>query len=400
MFVLFWLLACASALAQGQPLTHDDVVRAVLDHNPALHAARARARLAATDPAHAPSWDDPVLDASVAPLTFAQPGTTPGVVVGLTQKVPPLGSIASHHTVAHLHASSVQLEVDALDIVFAVNAATVYASVWQLDRTLEALHEHERLMDDVIGTLRARYETGQASLADVLEAEAEAMDIGISVVGAKAERTAAKAALNGLMSRSATDGLTVAEGLPTRTPAPAVDRLEVRAARRRVASAEALAVSAHRDNGSGFSVMARYSTMWQNPGHRLMVGGAFALPVYRGERRARILAAAESLSLAKADLQSVEDTVFVEVVAAQALYDGALATVQLREERHTLAQRRLTAVRDAYITDRTPLSAVLRAARGAIEAELDVARAQAQVHVRACELDGARGRLPLLDVNR
>lgn len=397
MSALLWLVALATALAQAPSLSRDDVVRAVLDHNPSLRADLARIEVARTDPMHIRSLPDPRLSLGTAPLSLT--GERPGVSVALSQALPPPGSLRSHAAVAHAMHRATQAEAQDRRLELAVQGAVAFDELWRREQVVVLLGEHERLLTSLRDAVQRRYEAGGSGLSAVLEARSALLALSRERDEAAAQVVAARARLNALMGRPADAALALSTPALAEVLVDPQTRPDEEAAEARVESAQAQLRRAHRDNGPGLAFNTQYSSMWAGAEHRWMVGMAMDLPVYRRQRSARLTAATAARTLAEEEQRALADAVGAEQVAAQALYDSALRSLStLTEDEEPLASARLAAVQDDYQAGRADLSAVLAAARAQVAVQLERARALSLAHARQAELLAARGHLPLQEV--
>lgn len=188
-----------SALAIPVALAQGDVLRAwqeeALLRNPALratehawHAARAQARTAR-------GIEDPLIGADVM-RDSTRFHDYMGVEYMVSQRFPPWGARSAR-------AEAADLEAEAAGFRYLEKGretrALVTEAAWNLhlaDARAARADAMARLASDMVETVRARYETGQATAADFARARVEQARMSIEAANQRRERAAVLAALN------------------------------------------------------------------------------------------------------------------------------------------------------------------------------------------------------------
>ena len=186
---------------------------------------------------------------------------------------------------------------------------------------------------------------------------------------------------------------------PTRLQEEALQsRPDILAARQRARAEQARVERAEREYFPDFNVSTSYSTMWDMPEHRWMVGLGFNLPIQRGKRAFASDEARAMRAQFESDVLRLSDSARTQVF---------IALKQLEESKHVLAlfetrllpvaRDRSDAARAGFITSQNTFMAVMQAERALRQLELDYQMARADHARRRAELDRALGRVPGLD---
>ena len=148
------------------------LVRAVLDRNPGVAAARAAWRAALAQVPQTTALADPMLSYSVAPLSLASDAPF-GQRVALAERLPVPGRRALAAQVALAEADAARGAVDTTRLDLAVMASTLYDDYYVATRALAINDAHRALVVELERVARARYAAGTGAAQDALEAEAE-----------------------------------------------------------------------------------------------------------------------------------------------------------------------------------------------------------------------------------
>jgi outer membrane protein TolC len=218
------LLASARVTAAQVARTDlDSLVRLGLATNPTIRAAESdrHAATAAVGPAGA--WADPILGVGVEDLPIVRPGFYDSFtmkVVRVTQSLPVSGAAAPRGRVATNEAAAAgeRVAMARLQIVERIKGA--YYELAFLDRALAVATQSRDVLLELIGASEAHYAAGTGGQPDALKARVEASRLAEEAVALRAQRVAALAELNAVLSR------------PTDTPvdSPMVPSSIVRAA--------------------------------------------------------------------------------------------------------------------------------------------------------------------------
>jgi len=200
------------------PLDLAALLREAEANNPELAAAASRRSAAETISSQVEAPPDPVVSVSYTNDTVT--GLTLGdsefatLTFNWTQEIPYPGKLGRAADAARRNAevSQRRLELTRAGITSRIKQA--YADLYRIDRSVAILKENRLLLASYGETARARYETGEGLLADVLKAQTEVIKLDADLENLAADRVTAGVALNILAGRSAGASLGPARILP------------------------------------------------------------------------------------------------------------------------------------------------------------------------------------------
>ncbi|HEX2678792.1 MAG TPA: TolC family protein [Polyangiales bacterium] len=399
--------AGVDALAHSERLSREAYVRAVLEENPSLEAARQGFRAAQARVRQAGAFDDPMLELSVAPLSIGSSSARLGMEVGVSQTLPWFGKRALERDAMRAEAAAAQSDLGSTRRELALAALGLYDQYYVALRSLEINASHVALVSSLRDAVTAQVQAGRGSLQDVLQAEAELTQLEREAVVLGSERDVVIAQMNELLHRNP------AEPLPPPAPppelaaaplAPDAARLEQQAlaGRAEIASAKlharaesAKADAAERAYYPTITLSTSYSSMWDMPQHRWMIGASVNLP-WPSEQRA---AAVDEAHAARAQYESE-----AERMRSAARTEVFVALRRLQESEHVLqlyqtrllpvARQRSEVAQASFATAQASLTSVIEAERNLRGLELDHALALAEHDRRGAELQRALGQVP------
>ncbi|MBI3449696.1 MAG: TolC family protein [Acidobacteria bacterium] len=215
----FTLAAAArfSAIA-ASPLDLAALLREAEVNNPEIAALRLRQEAARLVPGIAEVPPDPVV--SVSYLNDTVTGFTLGrsefsnLAFGWTQEIPFPGKLRLGGEVASREVEMVRSRLEAARLGVAAAIKGAYADLYRIDRSASILGERRSLLVSLMQTARARYETGEGLLENVLRAQSEITRLDLEVERLGQERLSAGAVLNTMAGRIEDRPLAEATELP------------------------------------------------------------------------------------------------------------------------------------------------------------------------------------------
>ncbi|HKU45182.1 MAG TPA: TolC family protein, partial [Polyangiales bacterium] len=310
----------ARALSAPQ-LSRAGLIRAVLDSNPSLEAARQSWRAALERTRQAGTHEDPMLMASLAPLSLA---STVGYEVELSQRIPLGGKLGAQQALSNAEALAVQSEWAEQRFKLAQAASDLFDDYLLAVRSLEIQAQHIELLRALQQNLATAYSSGQVAVQSGLQAEAELARLEYQVVVFQTQRDTAIAQLNALLHRDPGAPLAppaAEEALTDDTDEDSAEQLkrrpELAAARARLHAAEARRQVADAEYYPDLTFAASYSSMWAMPEHRFMAGVTVNLPLQRERREAAVGEATAMRAESESELQSVTDDVRASIAVAR-----------------------------------------------------------------------------------
>jgi cobalt-zinc-cadmium efflux system outer membrane protein len=400
--------SAAGALA-GATLERAAFVSAVLRRNPSLESARQGWRAARARVAQAGTFDDPMLQVAVAPLSIGSAQAPLGYDVELSQRLPWFGKRSLDSAIAAAEADAVRQDYESARRELALTAFTLYGQYFLAERAIEINHSHLALMRDVRDAVTAQLGSGHASARDSLQAEAELAHLDHEAMVLATEREVIVAQMNELLHRAPElslppsparlPELTLLDAPRARLELEALaSRPELEALRSRVRREEAREQRADRESFPDLTVSAAYDSMWEMPQHRWMIGLGLNLPLVTGRRASAIDEARAVRAQLENDLARSSDAARTQVFVAIEGVSESEHVIALFETRLLPnAREQIDAARAGFVVSRDPLSAVIEAERNLRNVELEAQRARVEYARRWAELERALGRMPGLN---
>jgi outer membrane protein, heavy metal efflux system len=384
------------------PLRLADVLAQARDQNPAIAAARERAKATGFGPVQASAYDDPTIgyEAWNAPESFNL-GRADNNIVKLSQRVPFPGKRSLAGKVAERDADVAGRRADAveLDVVAAVKRA--YYALWQAHQNLRIYSRDEGLVEQFAAIAEQKYAVGQVSQPDVLRAQVEVTRLINRVTTQTLGIDGAAAELNALLSRPAAFPV----GIPEDPPMPRLvdtaealtdraleNRPEPLAAAAAVAREEEKVRMARLDYFPDFEfAVSRFFNFESRDGVGVMA--SLSLPIaYKWKYDAAVGEAHARLQSAKADLRRQQDRVRKEVEQAFLRARTALLQRELYVTTHVpQAELALSASEIAYQTGKLDFLSLIDSVRAIESAHLDHIEAEASFEKAFADLERAVG---------
>lgn len=287
---------------------------------------------------------DPTLTASytnegLSHLTYGE-SPDANLTVTFTQELPYPGKRRLAGDVARAQVGLEEARIESLRFRVAAEVKTLYAELRRIDRSDTILEEARELVESILAAARARYETGEGILENLLRAQVERTRIDAERSLLAQDRRSAEVALVAVLGRSSDTPLGRAVDAPTSAPVDlreleeaaveqAPELLELRAASRRE---EARLELSRREMKPDLMWGASYASRGSlDP----MVMGMFGvrLPLWRDRKQAKAVAQTErELDAARRDTSAGEARVRGTVRDLAARAARAEALLQLYRE--------------------------------------------------------------------
>jgi outer membrane protein TolC len=382
------------------------LVEAVLRRNPSIRAARWSWKAALARYPQETSLDDPMLGYGVAPRSFGSDAVQDGHRVELSQRVPFPGKLSLRGEIALAEAEAARSDFEAVRLRLATMASLLFDELWLLERSLAINGEHLGLLADFRRIATARYEVGEASQQDPLQAEVEEGHLLHRQLSLEAARRVAREQANLLLHRApdaALPPLTEAADPPAeRGPdrkALAEQALaaspELRATQARVAGRSSAVALARREFLPDFNLVGAYDRIWQERELQPFVGVQMNVPLRISRRRAALAEAEARLAEAESERQGLEDEIRFAVESGAERLEEAHHVLAIYEQRLLPAARdQVEAARAGFETGQNSFLALIEAERNLRTARLGYEEALADLSRRHTELERAAGRMP------
>jgi outer membrane protein TolC len=207
-----WLaLVCPPiALASPAELTLEQALRIAVARAPLIDASRAGVTAARQEAARAGALPDPMLTVGIAnlPVTGAD-AFDPNAdfmtmkKIGLRQEIPSRAKRESRASLAQREVDEARAAAGATRLAVRRATADAWIQLWAAQRELAALQALRSQAELAAQLAKARVSGGGASVVDALAAEAARLELDNRVEAARAERSAAQAALARWLGESA-----------------------------------------------------------------------------------------------------------------------------------------------------------------------------------------------------
>jgi len=310
-----------------------------------------------------------------------------------------------------IEASASACDLDAVRREIAMTALLLYDQYYVALRSLEINARHVQLVQSLQAAATAQFEAGRGSAQDALQAEAELTHLERDAEVLAAERDVVVAQMNELLHRdpgaplpSAVAELAARKPDGTRDPLQleqvAIDqRAEISSARRHARAEAVKADLADREYYPSLTVSTSYSSMWDMPAHRWMVGVGVNLPLPTDRRAGMVDEARANRAQYETEVARMSDMARTQVYVALRKLDESQAVLVLFDQRLLpVARLQIDAAQAGFIASRSPFTAVVEAEKNLRGVELDHELARADCDRRHAELDRALGRIPGLDL--
>lgn len=385
----------AEALARSGVLSPDVLVAEVLQRSPDLAAAEAAWDAARARVAPAGDLPDPMFSYGAAPQTAGDAGGLEQIA-GLSQAIPWPGTLGLRRDAARALAQSSKDRFRDVRLRLAELTRAQYAQWFYVYRALRINAENQTLLDRLRGAAEAAYASGQGPEQDVLRTDVERTLLKNQALVLQRRRIAIRARINALLDRDPNAPLAPPADLPASPPLRPQGELQ-RAALARYPELSALdaAIKAKRDR-IGLARKGRYPNFTLGTGYtqlmptdkRWTVGITINIPLDQSRRRAEIDEAQAEVRETQARKSDLRERVLSDLSRAYATAWQARSSVVLDRRRLVpFARENFDASQADYRTGNGDFLKLITAERAYLTAELDLARARADLYVQLASLD-------------
>ncbi len=394
-----------------------ELVEEILQRNPGVAAAEARARAAALRAPQVKAFPDPVASLT-AFLETPETRTGPQrLSASVSQGLPWFGKLALKEQAALYAATALEAEVDAKRLTLVTESRRLYYEIAFLDRYQEITGEFRIHLLQHEEIARGRYSTGVGSGLGVVKLQAEITRVEKKLLDIEARRVAVAAQINTLRDRSTLASL---PRLQPKLPPEAAEvplnleqlvvtalrsRPELDAADAMISRAETLAQLAEKGYRPDFKVGLTYTLVDSRndtPGRLqppedngddiLGIQGGITLPVRRKKLAAGV---EEAIELQTATEEAKRDLVAsIQATIGDLTQQVPLSWRQLRLVEDLLivqAEEALESAQAGYVSGTLNALDLLDAEHVLFEAQTAVARAKTDYLIGLAKLEGALG---------
>jgi outer membrane protein TolC len=396
----------ADPFAGAARLERAALVDAVLRRNPSIGASRFAWKAALARYPQETSLEDPMLGYGVAPRSFGSDLVHDGHRVEISQRLPFPGKLSLRGEIALAEAEAARSDFEAVRLRLASMASFLFDELWLLERSLAINAEHLALLGELRRIAVARYEVGEASQQDPLQAEVEEAHLLHRELSLEAARRVAREQVNLLLHRATGAALPPLPEAPDPPRAWDADREalarealaaspELWATQARVEGRASAVALARREFLPDFDLIGAYDRIWQERELQPFVGVQMNVPLRISRRRAALAEAEARLAQAESERAGLEDEVRFAVASGAERLEEAHHVLHLYEQRLLPAARdQVEAARAGFETGRNDFLALIGAERNLRDVRLGYEEALAELSRRHSELERALGRLP------
>lgn len=381
LLVVLWFATPAWATAAPRAVSLADV-RTAVAKAPERIAAHHRTVTAAAEVEAAGAWP-------TTSLSLATARESPRLVAVASVPVPITGARRAARATARALAEVARAEADTIDLDLRLRATIAWLDLYGAGQTARIKMEASERLDALVVVTRARRDAGDASDAEVVNAEAQAARAHVEADDAARSEGIASAELAGLLGWDPSEALMTAGGLPTPDSAPDTPSLRIsrhpvlRVQEARVAEADAAIAEARAAGRPDVHVNFEVDTLDPRGAPTdVRVGLAVDLP-FGGRGRARVHAAGARLRAEQAEADAVRSQLTAELVAAQRRWAAARQRATSFTTAIVPAQERSSdLVRKAYAAGEVELASVIQSERDLLDVRAeslaaDIAAAEA-----------------------
>ncbi len=385
----------------GQPeLLLDVLVDEVQARNPSLQAASAAWRAAAERYPQVVSLADPMFAAMISPSGVGMDDGG-GWMVEAAQEIPWCGKRALRGSVAAAEADVMRGDIGNARLRLKEAATIAYFDYYLAERQAEVNHATGQLVGQLREIANSKYQVGQVSQQDVLQAEVELADLATRSAELIRDRQVASARINTLLHRAADyrlppppkdiampDGISAVDELQQ---VAVQSRPDLYAQLARIRSEEANLALTCREYYPDVNLVARYDGFMPEE-MRPQVGLDFNVPLRYDRRNAAVREACNRVAQRRAEYQDRLDQIRYEVQAAFTRVVQSAEVVRLyRDKTLPAADRSLQSAQANYTTGNLDFLRLLDAERQVNNQREKYYAAIAEYHQRLAELERAVG---------
>jgi outer membrane protein TolC len=327
--------------------TLPSLVSRALAVNPELKASEARWEMFRSRVAQAGALADPMLMLKLQNFLLRDPldsrrDPMSQRVIGIAQELPFWGKRSLRAEIADREAEVVRWQVEERRLELARMVKETWYQLYLADRELEIVERNIRVMDDFITLAETRYAVGQGAQQDVFKGQVERSRMLGMQLSLMQQRTSLQATLNTLLFRPA-------ETLVGRVPDLEIRPMSLSAAELRTLAEENRpqfrSLRAQMEKGAAgyrlaglesfpdvtlsFEYMQRDPAMDERGYDMYSMGLTFNLPVQRERRRAMAREAVAETDMARAELNTLSNTIAFGIADSLARLERSEKLAQL-----------------------------------------------------------------------
>jgi outer membrane protein, heavy metal efflux system len=392
------------AVGSRAELSVDQLVAEVQLRNPSLQAVSAAWRAAVERYPQMIALDDAMFTTMIGPSGLGMEDGG-GWMVAASQKIPWSGKLTLRGNVAVAEAQAMKGDIGNTRLRLAEAATVAFYDYYLARRQADVNAATRKLLEQFREIARNKYQVGQASEQDVLEAEVELAALESQQTSYARDEQVAKARINTLLHRAADHPLPpppatvrvpeVPPDVDALQQAALASRPDLFAQQARIQAEQANLALACREYYPDVNVVAKYDGFMPEE-MRPQIGIDVNIPTRFARRDAAVCEATDRLRQRRAEYQDLLDQVRYEVQAAYERTTQSAQVVRLLEQRSLpAAQRNLDSAVANYTAGTLDFLRLLNAERQLNTQRELYYQAIADYHRRLAELERVVGATPV-----
>ncbi len=402
-----WLLATPVVLAEQAvenppaqataTLAAGTFTAAVVHSNPGLAAMRSALEAASARIEPAGALPDPVISYGLAPNTVGDDALGTRQQLLVAQALPWPGTLDLQSDVATRQADSARASLEDYRLKLIAESRAEFADWYYVHWALRINARTSDLVRNLRGVARTAYASGGASQQDVLQAEVELTRLANQKLELERRRHSVQAAMNGLLATDPARSISPPADLPPTPALSSLVRLRSLALARSprlamldssIAAGEDKVALADKKSYPDFHLSAGYNGIMDPVAKRLVVGIAVSIPLDQSRRHAEQSGARADLRRATAERADMRARLLAAVEQAYAGAEQARQTLALyADQLIPLARQNMEAAEADYRSGKGDFLRLISAEREYLQAELEQARARAELYKQTAALD-------------
>ncbi len=214
--VLLMIFLGGRPAVAGADLTLEQAVGLALEQNPDILAARKEILASQGRRLQLEAIPEPELVFSDEGIPFSpsrHPDDEKEISFGIQQSIEFPGKVSQRGKIGRFGEDISGQELARLELIMTARVKEAYYKAVLSRRTIQALEETARLLDDFIAAATARYQSGQGLYLDVLRTRVEKMRVQNQLIEARKDLSLDKARLNLLLGRKGDEPVELATDL-------------------------------------------------------------------------------------------------------------------------------------------------------------------------------------------
>jgi outer membrane protein TolC len=401
------LVLMTAFTSSGQPDSLSQWLRTALENNPVIAAAKANAEAKKKEIRIAPSLPDPTLSGeyNITPVE-TRTGFKPSRI-GISQMVPWPAKLLIQKEIAEKEFKAAREALNSVKARILADVRAAFADYYALGKEIDITKDNLKLLQEMEKVLLSRYATAAVSQVSLLKVQVEMIVLEDQIVSLNSEEVNVRQKAIALLNLPTGTKLTFPAVLPELpvpvnvgllidsavkiNPAIGQARFEVEAASAQIGLArqtfapDLMFMSDYIFTGKSNSSMAASSESGKDP---WMVGVAITIPIWMGNKTARIEKAGAMKTMADAMLTDMENlTESNSASLIEGYHDAQRKIVLYAQTLIPQSQQTISLIEEAYTNDKATMLDFLDAQRMLLKLEIMLEKQRARMQTIAGKID-------------